>query len=596
MAAVPEDDLPDSLRGKAVPDDDLPEATPAPAPAPTRKVARSAAAPAPKESSGEYVKRRLIDPVVEAAPGKGYQESMKNPNPTPQDRGYYGPSTKESGGLGTGIKLAAKTLASGVVEPALSMASGLGSSVVGGVAGAGRALVGMVGDESFDTAMTRGGELTESIQRGGTYQPRGDTGKAVMRLLTAPVEGAKAVAGGVAGTVGGLMGGKQGEIAGESLGEAAVDLAGIKPALSSLKTARTAAKERLPLTQAQQATKSAQEAGFLAPITKANPSLLNEVISDIAGAAGDKKSALKNQQTTNLKSKRALGIPEEEPLNSQTFNEYREKNAQAYSRLRENNTPFALDDEFKSKIIDLDKSMRSIKDTYPELYQGGEIERLRGSLLEPKNPAHPGKLTPGTVIDITRNLRDQATAVLKNPNASSAEVATALAKRGASEALEGLLERHLEKSGDKKLLTEFQEARKNIAASHDVETATNLTTGDVDATVLRRLLDKGRPLSGELKEIAEASRALPTVVRNTERLTPGGGVHAGDIGVATLLSHIAHSPKYLASVMARPAAASLASSKMMQATPKGGRQPVQFPLSEAALGSLITRPEEESQK
>lgn len=592
MAAVPEDDLPDSLRGKAVPEDDLPEA----APAPTKKIARSAAAPTPKESAGAYVKRRLVDPVVDSTPGKGYQESMKNPNPTPQERGYYGPSTSESGGLGTGIKLAAKTLASGVVEPAMSMASGLGSSIVGGVAGAGRALGGLLNDESFDTAMTRGGELTESIQRGGTYQPRGEAGKSVMRLLSAPVEGAKTVAGRVAGTVGGLLGGKQGEIAGESLGELGVDLALSKAPIGGLNKIRTAAKERLPLTQAEKATKSAQDAGFLAPIAKANPSLLNEVISDIAGPAGDKKTALKNQQTTNAKSKRALGIPEEEPLNPQTFSDYREKNAQAYARLRENATPFALDDEFKSKIMDLDKSMRSIKDTYPELYQGGEIERLRGSLLEPKNPAHPGKLTPGTVIDITRNLRDQATSVLKNPNASSAEVATALAKREASEALEGLLERHLERSGDKKLLTEFKEARKNIAASHDVETATNLTTGDVDATVLRRLLDKGRPLSGELKEIAEASRALPTVVRNTERMTPGGGVHAGDIGVATLLSHIAHSPKYLASVMARPAAASLASSRMMQGTPKGGRQPVQFPLSEAALASLITQPEEESKK
>lgn len=64
------------------------------------------------------------------------------------------------------------------------------------------------------------------------------------------------------------------------------------------------------------------------------------------------------------------------------------------------------------------------------------------------------------------------------------------------------------------LLDRFRKARQTMAKSYDVEAVTNPSSGDVSATGLGRLLKRGRPLTGNLKSIADAANNFHRAFQN----------------------------------------------------------------------------------
>jgi hypothetical protein len=75
--------------------------------------------------------------------------------------------------------------------------------------------------------------------------------------------------------------------------------------------------------------------------------------------------------------------------------------------------------------------------------------------------------------------------------------------REASDAIEGQIERHLAAQGKNgaDALQKFRDARTLMAKSHSVEQALVEGGGQVNAKVLGAALQRGKPLSGELKTI-----------------------------------------------------------------------------------------------
>lgn len=67
------------------------------------------------------------------------------------------------------------------------------------------------------------------------------------------------------------------------------------------------------------------------------------------------------------------------------------------------------------------------------------------------------------------------------------------------------------------LIKAFRDARTRIAKTYDIEKALNPATGEIDAAVLGRMLKSRKPLTGELRTIAEAALAYPKAMQMPSR-------------------------------------------------------------------------------
>jgi hypothetical protein len=73
------------------------------------------------------------------------------------------------------------------------------------------------------------------------------------------------------------------------------------------------------------------------------------------------------------------------------------------------------------------------------------------------------------------------------------------------------------------LLDRFRNARQIMAKSYDVESVTNVSTGDVSAHGLGKLLQQGKPLTGDLKLIADSANSFSRAFADPARF---GGVES----------------------------------------------------------------------
>lgn len=146
-----------------------------------------------------------------------------------------------------------------------------------------------------------------------------------------------------------------------------------------------------------------------------------------------------------------------------------------------------------------------------------------------------------------------------------------------------------------KMAGDYRDARKLIAKSYDVEAALNPVTGEVDARKLAARLKVGRPLTDELRTIAEAGLAFP---RSTQVSSRFGGVEPYSVfDFWTALAAVGTSHPYLAAVpLSRPVVRRALLSRPVQrwmATPSPGVPPTTFgaPLAAGALeGALVGFP------
>jgi len=146
-----------------------------------------------------------------------------------------------------------------------------------------------------------------------------------------------------------------------------------------------------------------------------------------------------------------------------------------------------------------------------------------------------------------------------SPMASAADKAIARANLKAANAIEDLIDQNLQKTNPG-LLENYRQARKQIAQSIDVEKAMNPSTGDVSGRKLGSLLDKGRPLTGALKEAAKSAKAFP---KSNQDMTFGGtpAFSPLDVGVSAIGGrHM----EVLGAIAGRPIARRMAMSEMSQ--------------------------------
>ncbi len=221
--------------------------------------------------------------------------------------------------------------------------------------------------------------------------------------------------------------------------------------------------------------KEAQAAGYVVPPAQVKPSATTNRLESFAGKAAVRQdAAIRNQEVTNNLAAQSIGVPPGTPI-EQGISTVRQTAGMAYDAVAN---------------------------------------------LSP---------TAKSTLDKLREVRQQATLYFKHYDRSADPASLTKAKNLNAESylLERSLEREAKAAGRPELVPDLKQARTLIAKTHDVERALNLGDGNVDARVIGRMLDQGRPLSGELKVIGKFAQAFGSVSRAAASV-PAPGVSALD--------------------------------------------------------------------
>ena len=230
--------------------------------------------------------------------------------------------------------------------------------------------------------------------------------------------------------------------------------------------------------------------------------------------------------------------------------DYREVKGQAYDALR-SNPAYYTDRTF---IGDVNKRIADLQKLANTTDVGAELNVLNGL----KQLRFDGD---GLVEQIKR-LRGDAETNLSSGNAR--DISLGRAQKFASQQLEDLAERNLQKFGQPDVMKNFKQARQDIAKSYTIEKSLNAATGDVSGAKLGQRAAAGKIVPAELQALSDAAAAFPTAFQNTARIGSVPGISPLDVGAAGVAAASTANPSLLAAVAGRPLARSAITSAPFQ--------------------------------
>jgi hypothetical protein len=232
----------------------------------------------------------------------------------------------------------------------------------------------------------------------------------------------------------------------------------------------------------------------------------------LSGTGGKIKTAQvasqQNQPVTNALAKQELGLNPNDVLTPQVLQGVRNQAGQAYDVVK-NSGIITADKVYTDALDKIGNQFGNAAKAFPGAVKS-DIPDLVAAMKQPSFSAEGA-------VDMTKVLRKQADKAF-----SSGDKDLGKAMKSAADALEGMMERHLQAAGNPDALKAFQDARQLIAKTYSVQGGLNATTGDVAASALAKQLAKGKPLSGNLETIAEAGQAFP---KATQSLKEGSKEH-----------------------------------------------------------------------
>lgn len=301
----------------------------------------------------------------------------------------------------------------------------------------------------------------------------------------------------------------------------------------------------------------ARELGYRLPPTQAGGGPVNATLEGwIAGKAPtDRTLSIKNQDVTNAAVKRDLGIPETQAITPGILKGIRERAGADYRAIK-SIKQFDVDDTFVNRIRQLTEDERALATEAPSvsntdiLKQAAELER--------------GTFSGNAVIALTQRLREKAKSAFKAGDTGAGQF-----YRNASDSIEDLVERNLERTGQTELLPAWRTARQTIAKAHTAESALNESTGNIDASVIARQFDNRAPLSGPMRTIGQTANTYGNAMRLPENVgMPAGRDVLGAMAGAGAIPAAAQNPQWLPLALlppVRPIVRSLITSRPYQA-------------------------------
>lgn len=303
----------------------------------------------------------------------------------------------------------------------------------------------------------------------------------------------------------------------ERTADIAGDLGTIATSYGTLKgvgNASTAAK-----TPQAQALADAQKLGYVVPPSTTNPVMVNKLAEGFAGKLTTAQDAsVLNQEVTNGLIRKEFGLPEHTPLTPETMEQIRATEGLTYKAV--SNVPdIAFGPQYEKELDALTTASRKISQSLPS-YRATGAQQVQ-QLIDSLKPID-GKMDGETAVELSKSLRSEASSYQAAADRMGDPQARLLAHtyRGAAEAVENAVERHLQASGQPELADRWDAARRTIAKSYSVQNAMD-GAGNVDALKLGKQLIKGKPLSGNLESAANFANAFPKAARNLKESFPG---------------------------------------------------------------------------
>jgi hypothetical protein len=319
----------------------------------------------------------------------------------------------------------------------------------------------------------------------GTQRILDKTIQTGVQLAISPASGLKQVAGNVAtGALSGALGGVTKEATGSDLAAGVVSVLTPFAARGII----TGGPQRNVTPVKAETLKEAHEAGYVVPPSTVKPTFATKRLESVAGkAAVGQEAVLRNQAVTNSLAKKALGLSDDAILT--------------------------------------EESLEAVRKAAGVPYQ--EVARLSS--------------IAANALERLKQARFEMARWFKFSNRTGDPAAQDKAKffQAQAETLERVIEKAATSAGQPELVKQLRESRQLIAKSYDVERALNVGTGDVSARAIGRMLDQGKPLTGELKVIGRFAQAFPSVTREAASI-PSPGVSGTDAAASALLGTIGY--------------------------------------------------------
>ena len=233
------------------------------------------------------------------------------------------------------------------------------------------------------------------------------------------------------------------------------------------------------------ATLAASKAhGYVVPPSYSGGPLWSRFMEGVSGKYKTNQLAgIKNQEVTNKLARKALGLADDAPLTDEALDAYRFSVAQPYRDVA--NLPKRNQVAAASNYTDWDQPVQAVSGFDP----AKALQDLKEARYNAKMYWRGANMGNPEALTLARNTDDMA------------------------DALEQKIEQYAMQNGDPDLVNRLVDSRMQIAKSYTIEKALNEGTGNVDATKLGRMIEKGDPLSGELETAGRFGMAFNDVAK-----------------------------------------------------------------------------------
>jgi len=347
--------------------------------------------------------------------------------------------------------------------------------------------------------------------------------------------------------------------------------------LGGLSTPRTPAV----LDRKQQIAQAAIAQGATLPPTQVNPSILNSILEGISGKQTTQQVAsIKNQAVVNTQARKALGLADDVEITPQVLQDYRSVKGQAYDALRANpnyyaDKPFLND--INAKFAEIQK--RGLVKSGDELNLLNELKQLR--------------FDGDGLVEKIKVLRSDSDVNFRSDKPD--QIRLAQVQKFAAKQLEELAERNLTKFNQPDVMSNFRQARQDIAKSYNIEKALNAATGDVSGAKLGQRAAAGKMVPSELQALADAAASYSKAFQNPAVIGSVPYISPLDLATAAIASASTANPMVMGAALTRPALRAGITSGMYQRNMLPNTQPqmpgllnqiTSNPLTNYGLGQL----------
>lgn len=432
----------------------------------------------------------------------------------------------------------------GPLDAGLSMASGAVAAPLAGLAG-----------------LATGGnaDTVHNVQDALTYQPRTEVGQGITNAVAWPFEklaqGADYAGQKVADLTGSPAAGALTNTALQAAPMALTPAAGRGARGRVNRQAGEFADRRAANVEVDAARARARESGVIARPTQIRNNAWTRLLERVSGADRmDARTLQRNADTFNRLARESVNLRQDQPLSPTTLRQVRQQHGRAYEDVKQITEPLIVNPEYRTSVADIGGARTALAREFPEIVRNEQIAGLRNSLL-PEGAAT--QMSPAAAVELVRELRSQATRNFRaadGPSPNPGAEALARAQRQAADAVDQLIQDNLEQRfGRGEVFQRYVEARQQIARTHDIESALNETTQNVNAARFSRLIDDQRPLDPRLRTIGEAHQAFPGATRAPQSAPLSAPIDYALNAAMALLGHGAAPVVGAAVGLARPA-------------------------------------------